>query len=247
MKNIFSKLLLAIIFILTCLLNFSNASENYKFITAKSGLNLRKLPNLKSKLITTIPFNEKVEIIDKTKKQTTILNVSSNWYKVKYNSEIGWVFGAYLASKQFKTILSEIIGVYEYVYPYNTKTLIENHYIIIEKTNNSLMARYYGTTDDFDPAREGYFPGFYMVKLRNIVLTEHKIYFTVNIKDKKFYSKPISLEIKNSSEINSKSNKIWPVFKGINFEKHEINFVGEIKSNKIIIKHENEQRAFNRK
>ena len=81
-------------------------------------------------------------------------------------------------------------GIYEYVYKYNTKTLKENHYIKISKTSGKSIGYYYGTSDDFDNAREGYLPGFYSQKMINLQIKGNKISF--EIKPKKFFNKAIT-------------------------------------------------------
>jgi len=43
-----------------------------------------------------------------------------------------------LCKKDDKEFLDKIIGTYEYIYKYNTKNFIENHYIILENHENQL-------------------------------------------------------------------------------------------------------------
>ncbi|MFX1298407.1 MAG: hypothetical protein ACFFD2_26575 [Promethearchaeota archaeon] len=91
------------------------------------------------------------------------------------------------------------LGIYEYVYEYNTKSLIENHYIELIKKNGIIEGRYYGTSDDFDEAREGYLPGFFSAEMKNLQIKGNKISFEV--RPNKFFNKaitPMKQNIKNS-------------------------------------------------
>ena len=69
--------------------------------------------------------------------------------------------------------------VYEFVYPYNTATLVENHYIELSMHGASVRGRYYGTTDDFDSAREGYLPGFFATTMNDLRIDGGTISFTL--------------------------------------------------------------------
>ncbi len=55
-------------------------------------------------------------------------------------------------------------GIYEHVHEHNSEHLIENHYIEILDKKGKIQGIYYGTSDDFDAAREGYLPGFFLLK-----------------------------------------------------------------------------------
>ena len=115
-------------------------------------------------------------------------------------------------------------GIYEYVYKYNTKTLKENHYIKISKSNGKTLGYYYGTSDDFDNAREGYLPGFYSQKMINLQINGNKISF--EIQPKKFFSKAVTPIEKETS------NSDWGIWIK-NIEKRYYN--GEYRENKLII------------
>ena len=64
----------------------SNPSSSNKGV-ASANLNLRKSTSTSSSIITTIPKDTTIEIIDK---------LSSGWYKVKYKSYTGYVVGSYI-------------------------------------------------------------------------------------------------------------------------------------------------------
>ena len=58
----------------------------YGIITAKSGLRLRKGKSTKSTILTTIPYNSKVEILSK----------EGNWFKVSYKNITGYCSSTYV-------------------------------------------------------------------------------------------------------------------------------------------------------
>lgn len=119
----------------------------------------------------------------------------------------------------------KVLGVYEYKYEYNTKDLIENHYIKLEETNGNISGIYYGTSDDFDEAREGYSPGFFKAMMLDIKITDSKINFKVKVKASDIYDKAIT------PFKNPKNNKEW-TFGSRNYER---NYFGKISANKILV------------
>ena len=85
--------------------------------------------------------------------------------------------------------LNDLNGVYEYVYEHSSEDLIENHYL--EFSNSQVF--YYGTSDDFDEAREGYYPGFFMAQIEEIERNENILSFNLKVNDSIFYKQPITL------------------------------------------------------
>lgn len=117
-------------------------------------------------------------------------------------------------------------GIYEYVYEYNTESLIENHYIDLSKKNGKIVGQYYGTSDDFDQAREGYLPGFFSSPMKNLKINGNKIKFEV--KPGKFFKDAIT-PLKQNNQMS-----IWDILS--RYKKRIYN--GIYKSNKIIIQSE---------
>lgn len=71
------------------------------------------------------------------------------------------------------------VGIYEYVYPDNTQDLIENHFIVLTKNGEKISGLYYGTSDEFDDAREGYLPGFFVSPMDNLQINGETIRFVL--------------------------------------------------------------------
>ncbi len=93
------------------------------------------------------------------------------------------------------------LGIYEFVYEHNTKLLIENHYIELVEKNGIIKGRYYGTSDDFDDAREGYLPGFFSAEMNNLQIKGNDISFEV--KPDKFLNNAVTPLMQNNK------NSIW--------------------------------------
>ena len=62
-------------------------------VIAKSGLKIRSLPNIDSKVLAIVPFNESLEILDENE---NIKNENGIWCKVRYNSYEGYAWSKYL-------------------------------------------------------------------------------------------------------------------------------------------------------
>ena len=101
------------------------------------------------------------------------------------------------------------VGVYKYEYEHNTDYLSEDHYIVIEKVNDKLAGRYYGTTDDFDTAREGYYPGFYVSSMRDLKISKDSITFNIQLHKNEIFSMPVDLKYKTSMEVPLEQNSLW--------------------------------------
>ncbi len=124
-----------------------------------------------------------------------------------------------------KNIHNSITGLYEYVYEYNTEDLIENHYINLFTLDGIILGIYYGTSDDFDNAREGYMPGFFKSYMHNLKITDSSIYFTLTVFPSDFYKKAIT------PYKSPKKNKNWN--KQILYAEKE--YFGEILHDKFVI------------
>jgi hypothetical protein len=129
-----------------------------------------------------------------------------------------------------KSVVDNLVGVYEYIYEYNTKNLTENHYIVLESEHDFVVGRYYGTSDDFDDAREGYLPGFFVAPLRQLSIQGQKISFQIELHADDLFLNPIELSIRSSQEVDLKKNKRWiaDYQPGIRLTRSFVTYTGEI-------------------
>ena len=134
-----------------------------------------------------------------------------------------------------RTNIEKILnGVYEYTYEHNTDELIENHYIQFKDSK----VIYYGTSDDFDNAREGYLPGFFNKKIRDFKVTENKLSFSLTVDINDFFERRITPFMKYEHNPN------WSI--GITNRTRE--YKGIITENKLIIETKGfDKRVFVRK
>jgi uncharacterized protein YgiM (DUF1202 family) len=73
----------------------AKSDESKAVVIAKSGLSMREEPESTSKMVTLLPANALVSIVEKGS-EVTIKGKKAPWYKVKYGKKEGWAFGAYL-------------------------------------------------------------------------------------------------------------------------------------------------------
>ncbi len=91
-------------------------------------------------------------------------------------------------------------AVYEYAYPYNTPDLIENHFIVLEGEGGQARGWYYATSDEFDSAREGYLPGFFVAEMADLVLSATSISFSLT-RPEKFFAAPVPLAYRDVASL----------------------------------------------
>ncbi|WP_339694755.1 hypothetical protein [uncultured Roseivirga sp.] len=96
----------------------------------------------------------------------------------------------------------DFLGKWKFSHPDASEELKEHHYMILEQTNDDFIGWYFGTTDDFDQAREGYFPGFFVAKMENLSLVGDTIKFSLKVQEDQLYEKPIPLDKRPEDEIN---------------------------------------------
>lgn len=130
--------------------------------------------------------------------------------------------------------------VFEYVNEYNTETLIENHYIVLEQVGDHWTGRYYGTTDEFDEAREGYFPGFFVLDMEQLVLDESFIKFDLVLNEDQSFESPLPLSVKSSDEAMSGEYPLWVNSHMTGDRSYE----GKIENDKIILEFDEDNRVF---
>jgi hypothetical protein len=109
----------------------------------------------------------------------------------------------------------DLSGTYEYIYPYNSEVLIENQYIVLIKNKEGYSGWYYGTSDEFDEAREGYLPAFFVAEMLNLKISNDTIRFNLAITDNDLLTKSVTLKLRSTEEAikagySKWSNKINP-------------------------------------
>jgi len=141
-----------------------------------------------------------------------------------------------------------ITGTYFYDYPDHSTVLLEDHYIRLERIEDELFGYYYGTTDDFDDAREGYQTGFFVSAMKDLAVSGDEISFSVQLFDKDIFTYPIALKYSSSEEISLEENEPW-INANIFSQEEGITVVysGIIEDEKIILKIENENRIFDKR
>lgn len=127
--------------------------------------------------------------------------------------------------------LDNLIGKYEYK---NTETPDESLLLIFKKVNIktipnfedyswqeknekgenvdvALSGMFYGNTDLFDEAREGYKPGFFVGVIQSEPLENNAVKVNINIASSDILEKPIYPPIQSTQEALKSGNKKWEV------------------------------------
>ena len=105
--------------------------------------------------------------------------------------------------------------------------------LTIIRNGNEISCYFRGTSDEFDEAREGYFPGFIVLKAKEFVMNDGIISFVLDSNNKYFLNRPIvSEEIIDCSVIPSGYEK-W-----LQMQKYywkQVAFTGTYDDNSIVL------------
>ncbi|MTI41557.1 hypothetical protein [Fulvivirga lutimaris] len=136
------------------------------------------------------------------------------------------------AKEPIDSITGSTTGTFYYDYPRDNKDFVEDSYIILDSSNNYTNSRFYGTTDEFDEAREGYLPAFTMCEINKLFLSQDSISFTINFFGNKLYNRPIDLEVSSHEQLeDSTSLKSDPW----NFGEQSVNLTGKVFQDSLVI------------
>jgi len=129
--------------------------------------------------------------------------------------------------------------VFEYRYEFNSDALNENHYIVLDSAGGRLRGWYYGTSDDFDSAREGYLPGFFVAEMQELVLDGGRISFSLS-RPELFFATPVPLTYRSVASIPAGTLKPWT----LSVPKAVRAYAGEVLPGRIVLQVDRRTRVF---
>ena len=141
-----------------------------------------------------------------------------------------------------QSFCEQVSGTYEYAYPHNTRELNENHLILLECEGEQLQGWYYGTSDDFDSGREGYWPGFFVAEMEGIAISGALIRFTIQVADGEYFVRPVPLLYRNAQQVPDGLIEKWAQDFGVGRRQ----FGGEMSANQISLDVDGGKRIFKR-
>jgi len=80
--------------------NISNEIFNInlgEYYILDNNINIRNQPNLNGSIIGGLKLNDRIEVIENMGNDQIINGIHQNWYKIKFNEIIGFIFGGYIS------------------------------------------------------------------------------------------------------------------------------------------------------
>ena len=105
--------------------------------------------------------------------------------------------------------LERYVGMYEYVYEFNTDLLVENQTIVFDVEEGALRGWFFGTSDEFDVGREGYLPGFFVAEMIDLSVSEEGVFFTVLVSSEDCFTEPVPLQYREAEELLAGRFQRW--------------------------------------
>ncbi|MBR6285758.1 MAG: hypothetical protein IKR18_02035 [Bacteroidaceae bacterium] len=86
---------------------------------------------------------------------------------------------------------------------------MDDKILVVVNEGKKYRCFYYGTSDDFMDAREGFLPGFIALEASELKLDGDAISFHLNSTDCNFYSQPVETDLRNERDIIRAGYKLW--------------------------------------
>lgn len=148
------------------------------------------------------------------RKKTTSSNHENNFFfKDSFLSESSFIFAVLFSlttdgqnqeSSVIDSKIKKIIGTFhEELNPEEVASL----YITTDQ--GKLRGWFYGTSDEFDHAREGYYCGFFVSEIQDIQINGDTITFQLTIGPDKCFESPVSLQYRSAEEVRNSGQKQW--------------------------------------
>jgi hypothetical protein len=117
------------------------------------------------------------------------------------------LLGTVLHSRFSPLDIRDRTGVYHYKYP--DSHLNWDNYILLRQNNDTVVGLFYGTTDEFIDAREGYTPGYFVLPMEQLSIIGNQISFVLRPKSSDFFTKPIPRNTVSSAAAILKGYTHW--------------------------------------
>lgn len=92
-------------------------------------------------------------------------------------------------------------GTYRYDYPMDTPDLVEDQFIVIDSVAGTLQLWYYGTSDEFDLAREGYLPAFFVAPATDLHLSADSVSFQLTVQPTEYFIDPVPRTYRSTADV----------------------------------------------
>ncbi|MDR2910474.1 MAG: hypothetical protein LBV47_03790 [Bacteroidales bacterium] len=142
--------------------------------------------------------------------------------------------------EQYEERSDKYTGVYEYVDPHSSEG---DQYIILTEVNGKTAGFYYGTSDEFDEAREGYLPAFFVLPMNQLKINADTIEFVLTVENSDYLTRPVDLGITSTLEAMKSGYVNW----GNRLPPASKKYIGVISPNAESISFRGETGSFDRK
>ena len=134
------------------------------------------------------------------------------------------------------------VTVYEHGYAFNSSDLNENHFIVLDSVISPPRGWYYGTSDEFDQAREGYLPGFFVAPMEGLTLSASTISFALR-RPERFFASPVPFTYRSADAVPAGVFGDWTV----RLPEESRHYVGATSSDQITLDLPGGPRVFRRR